>query len=436
MFHLITKVTLFFSLSIGLYAGNGLSQKHLVSVSPETSASDVSTDISIEIVFDRPVVAKSVKKHTIKLKNKATREKVEGTTALVGESTLVFTPSEPLVTGKHKVMVKQVKLQKSDTQQKCEPSTRFERFVYWFCSRFYDEPSECGWCQYVCGNSDTIETQNIKYKFTVDDNTPQVETIILNKTSVELHEGNETTLIVTANYDDNSSKDITSEVELKINDTNIVSIINGSLRALKEGKTTIEVKYEDKTSEALTITVYKEINGYKLPPAPNPAVNNATLLGVDTNNNGVRDDVERYIITRYSKVSEFPKTKTAIALQYAWASQKILENPTIESSEYEDDVLACQYYWFHQKQKDITKKIIELSDTDFNASVELQMEANRWQDTHEVFGDSEVKDKIYNTRERINQKFSYNSALSGHILEDKKDDTLDRCRTNIDELEE
>ena len=64
------------------------------------------------------------------------------------------------------------------------------------------------------------------------------------------------------------------------------------------------------------------------------------------------------------------------------------------------------------------------------------MEANRWQDTHEVFGDSEVKDKIYNTRERINQKFSYNSALSGHILEDKKDDTLDRCRTNIDELEE
>ena len=382
MFHFITKVVLFFSLSIGLYAGNGLSQKHLVSVSPETSASDVSTDISIEIVFDRPVVAKSVKKHTIKLKNKATREKVEGTTALVGESTLVFTPREPLVTGKHKVVVKQVKLQKSDTQQKCEPSTHFERFVYWFCSRFYDEPSECGWCQYVCGNSNIIKTKNIKYKFTVDDNTPQVETIILNQTSVELHEGNETTLIVTANYDDNSSENITSEVEWKINDTNIVSIINGSLKALKEGQTTIEAKYEDKTSEALTITVYKEINGYKLPPEPDPAVNNATLLGIDSNGNGIRDDVERKIIIKYVKPIEIE-----LMLASAKIHQEMLNDPIGSAIEVErkmSRVGDCKMY--------LRRQNIRVSN--FVKSIE---------------------NITYNTKQRVKAYLDFNKALSGGV---------------------
>lgn len=422
MFHFITKVVLFFSLSIGLYAANGLSQKHLVSVSPETSASAVSADTAIEIVFDRPVVAKSLKKQTIKLKNKTTKEKVEGTTALVGESTLVFTPSEPLVTGKHKVVVKQVKLQKSATQQKCEPSTRFEKFVYWFCSRLYDEPSECGWCQYVCQNSDTIKTKNIKYMFTVDDDTPQVETIILNKTSVELHEGNETTLIVTANYDDNSSKDITLEVEWEINDTNIVSIINGSLKALKEGQTTIEAKYDRKTSEALTITVYKEINGYKLPPEPDPVVNDATLLGIDSNGNGVRDDVERYIVIRYSQDPKYPKTKTAIALQYAWASQKILENPTIESKKYIDDALDCQYYWAGK-------------ETDKHTQGLSGFEKGKYRRGLKLLTDPVLKDKIYNTRARLTQKFSFNAALSGNIF-DGRDESIDNCQTNIDVLGE
>jgi len=37
-----------------------------------------------------------------------------------------------------------------------------------------------------------------------------------------------------------------------------------------------------------------EINGYRLPPEPDPKVNNATLLGVDVNNNGVRDDADYY----------------------------------------------------------------------------------------------------------------------------------------------
>lgn len=402
MFHFITKIVLFFSLSIGLYAGNGLSQKHLVSVTPETLASDVSADTAIEIVFDRPVVAKSVKKHTIKLKNKTTKEKVKGTTALVGESTLVFTPSEPLVTGKHKVVVKQVKLQKSATQQKSEPSTRFERFVYWFCSRFYDEPTECGWCQYVCGNSNTIKTKNIKYKFTVDDNTPQVETIILNKTSIELHEGNETTLIVTVNYDDNSSKNITSEVEWEINDTNIVSIINGSLKALKEGQTTIEAKYDRKTSEALAVTVYKEINGYKLPPEPDPVVNDATLLGIDSNSNGVRDDVERKIIIKYVKPIEIE-----LMMSYAKTHQEMLNDPigsAVESQKKMQKVRNCKMYLKHQNIR--VSNIAKFTENN-----------------------------TYNTKQRVRAYLNFNQALSGGVYGSSSSDyNAEACDFNVEQM--
>ena len=41
------------------------------------------------------------------------------------------------------------------------------------------------------------------------------------------------------------------------------------------------------------------INGHTLPPEPDPKINNATLLGIDVNNNGVRDDVERWIYKTY-----------------------------------------------------------------------------------------------------------------------------------------
>ena len=61
------------------------------------------------------------------------------------------------------------------------------------------------------------------------------------------------------------------------------------------------------------------INGITVPPEPAPAINNATLAGVDVNNNGVRDDVERALAKSssdaviYSKAFELAKAyNTAI----------------------------------------------------------------------------------------------------------------------------
>jgi len=43
------------------------------------------------------------------------------------------------------------------------------------------------------------------------------------------------------------------------------------------------------------------VDGHLLPPEPDPVVNNATLLGVDVNHNGLRDDVERWIYETYDE---------------------------------------------------------------------------------------------------------------------------------------
>lgn len=49
----------------------------------------------------------------------------------------------------------------------------------------------------------------------------------------------------------------------------------------------------------LTVSLFAETKEYTLPPEPDPKINNSTLLGIDSNNNGVRDDVERWIYMEY-----------------------------------------------------------------------------------------------------------------------------------------
>ena len=73
----------------------------------------------------------------------------------------------------------------------------------------------------------------------------------------------------------------------------------------------------DKTKEDVarihaTKLTWSDING-TLPTEPDPTENNATLAGVDSNNNGIRDDVERAIYAKYKD----NKRVAIAALQYA-----------------------------------------------------------------------------------------------------------------------
>ena len=81
----------------------------------------------------------------------------------------------------------------------------------------------------------------------------------------------------------------------------------------------------DKTNEAVAaihaqkITL-ADVQGTNLPPVPYQAENDATVAGVDKNNNGVRDDVELAIFKKYPNSAKI----RAAELQYAMTEQMYL----------------------------------------------------------------------------------------------------------------
>lgn len=72
-----------------------------------------------------------------------------------------------------------------------------------------------------------------------------------------------------------------------------------------------------------TNTATQVINGFTVPVAPDPVANNATLTGVDSNNNGVRDDVEISLAQKALNQADF-----SAALKYANAQQILITSTT------------------------------------------------------------------------------------------------------------
>lgn len=91
-------------------------------------------------------------------------------------------------------------------------------------------------------------------------------------------------------------------------------------------------------SENTTTTSAEKINGITVPPEPDAKTNNSTIAGIDINNNGVRDDIERTIASTSSSASEF-NANIEITKEY----QKILTSKIISSSEINkiQKLIAC-----------------------------------------------------------------------------------------------
>jgi hypothetical protein len=78
---------------------------------------------------------------------------------------------------------------------------------------------------------------------------------------------------------------------------------NGSTEVAEENSTqesSLDVDETEVSAEDNVTQTSEVMYGHTLPPEPDPDINNATLLGVDSNDNGVRDDVERWIYKRYN----------------------------------------------------------------------------------------------------------------------------------------
>jgi len=239
------------------------------------------------------------------------------------------------------------------------------------------------------GNVATSITRTVEVK----QNIITLTDIEINKSDIELSEGNQTTLSVSAIYDNNTSKNVTTNVVWQIANSSIVSIDNnGSILGLKEGNTTLQAKYEGKVSSTVIVVVYKEINGYRLPPEPDPSINNATLLGVDSNDNGVRDDVERWI---YKKYKDKHPVHVDIAMQAAKGYKLVLETPekAKEIREQVNSANVCNWYY-----KAYAK---------FFGETLL---------VHERI-DAKVFSQYFNTKKRSDTYWEYDKLLSGGVYD-------------------
>jgi len=132
------------------------------------------------------------------------------------------------------------------------------------------------------------------------------------------------------------------------------------------------------------------INGHTLPPEPNTALNNRTLLGVDSNSNGVRDDVERWI---YETYKDKHPIYIDIAMQAARGYKLVLEHPEKAKTLYPevDKAAHCEAYYKY--------------DADFLNELLL---------VKETIDDRYFRHKIYfNTKDRMDAYTLYDTLLSG-----------------------
>ncbi len=79
------------------------------------------------------------------------------------------------------------------------------------------------------------------------------------------------------------------------------------------------------------------INGIQVPPDPSPISNNSTLAGVDSDKNGIRDDIDRFIAARYGT----KKTYFDTAVKFARTLQSAIVNPSPENTKANSDVISC-----------------------------------------------------------------------------------------------
>jgi len=149
------------------------------------------------------------------------------------------------------------------------------------------------------------------------------------------------------------------------------------------------------------------IDGYTLPPMPDKALNDSTLLGIDSNDNGVRDDVEIWIYTTYEKPIE-----RAVFMQSAKAYQIVIEEPeeALGNLHYIHDAVDCISYY---------KRWADL----FGEELLIEKYRNI---------EEEISPIQFNTKERFLSYQKYNHTLSGGVYSSAKpEDKKSKCDFNI-----
>ncbi len=225
-----------------------------------------------------------------------------------------------------------------------------------------------------------------------------LQSLILTVDQTRLSKDANTTLQVVATYSDQTTKEVTDQVTWQIDHPTAITILGDRLIAKQDTPTTLRAKLGDKISNEVSLDIYWEVNGHRLPPEPDKATNDATLLGVDVNDNGVRDDVERWI---YDKYKDKHPIHIDIAMQAAKAWQKVLEDPQNAREIYPivDAASSCEAY--------------------FEICIK---ESNNLNIKDEIINEFFIEGLILNTEDRMKAFRIYDTLLSGYTY------VIPRCK--------
>ena len=219
--------------------------------------------------------------------------------------------------------------------------------------------------------------------------TPTVTSLSLSSSNTALNVGETTDLSLEATYSNNTSKTLTNNIEWIVTPSDAVQITNSTLQAKKDTNVTVQAKVGTVLSNTITLNITWVVDGHVLPPEPDKALNDSTLLGIDVNDNGVRDDVERWI---YETYKDKHPIHVDIGMQAARGYKLVLETPE-KAKEIEKELGApiyCEGYFSSFADK-------------FGDKIYI----------HQRIIDDNFDKKYFNNEERIQQYMIYQNVLSG-----------------------
>ncbi|MDR0407728.1 MAG: hypothetical protein LBH45_02245 [Campylobacteraceae bacterium] len=217
---------------------------------------------------------------------------------------------------------------------------------------------------------------------------------------------------------------------------------NNTNTSMPDDNTTLTDK--DNTQKYICAGGGKVMNDYQLPPCPDSVENDKTLLGIDSNNNGVRDDVEIWIYHTYDTYTPcveeeinvtLPDGETVqalkdvcenttkpyhqivreIAMQYARAYQIVIQEPekARENVELVHNAIDCEWY-FKNNAKYLNEPILINDNYLYKALDDIQ----------------------FNTIQRARAYHEYNFHLSGgaYSSHDLPEEERASCDFSVDTL--
>jgi len=225
----------------------------------------------------------------------------------------------------------------------------------------------------------------------------------LESNATTVNKGETVQLSLMGTYSDNSTKAVDENITYIITLVEKAEVNGSMLTALKDGNVTVQATVGGVVSNSVNLNITWIVDGHVLPPEPDPKVNNATLLGIDSNNNGVRDDVERWI---YEEYKDKHPIYIDIAMQAGRAYKLVLETHTERAKKIMESVeapLYCElYYRYCADDENINEKRIVNEDDEIDSKYFREV-------------------KYFNTTQRMKKYLEYDRQFSGDSY------TLIRC---------